>query len=167
MSLSVLPIPVKRALCFVAEHHRRLPRLQGAMWAVAVLRDGRVVGVAVVGRPTARLLDSTDLPTPTLQVLRVACLPDASSDGHKGANSMLYGAVARAARGMGCIDLCTYIHHDEPGTSLKAAGWIEDRAHESSGGSYDRPSRRRSAPVEGGGRKIRWWAPWSTSRPVI
>jgi hypothetical protein len=116
------------------------------MWAVAVLRGATLIGVAIVGRPNARLLDSQELPQPALQVLRVA--------------------VARAARAMGCVDMWTYIHADEPGTSLRAAGWIEDTQHDSRGGSYDRPSRRRAEPIEGG-RKVRWWAPWSASAPRV
>ena len=151
--LTVLPIPVKRALQWCAEVHRRLPRLQGAMWAIAALRDARIVGVAIVGRPTARMLDSANmLPQPALSILRVACNPDdkdpdhQDSQGrpHKGANSILYGACARAARTMGCTDLSTYIHHDESGISLRAAGWIKDTEHESRGGTYDRPSRARA-----------------------
>lgn len=165
MGLSTLPIPVKRAERWCRDLHRRLPHLQGSMWAVAALRDRFVVGVAIVGRPNARLLDSRELPQPRLQVLRVAVQEgDVSASGHKGACSLLYGAVARAARAMGCVDLWTYIHDDEPGTSLRAAGWIEDREHVSLGGTYDRPSRKRRPPVEGG-RKVRWWAPWSKSAP--
>ena len=129
MNLYVRPIPVKRALRFCAETHRRLPSLQGGMWAVASLRDGTTVGVAIVGRPTARHLDSDAPPLDALQVLRVACVEgDASARGHKGACSMLYGACARAARSMGAQDLFTYIHDDEGGVSLRAAGWLEDIA---------------------------------------
>src|SRR3990172_1410305 len=135
MGLSVLPIPVKRACQWCALVHRRLPQLQGAMWAVAVLRGAKIVGIAIVGRPNARLLDAQGKgqPQPALQVLRVACLEDVGDSGHKGANSMLYGACARAARAMGCLDMWTYIHDDEPGTSLRAAGWIRDK-YESKGG---------------------------------
>lgn len=140
------------------------------MWAIVALRDSKIVGVAIVGRPTARMLDSNDLPQPALSVLRVACDPadedpvnkDANGRPHKGANSILYAACARAGRAMGCVDMSTYLHHDEPGTSVRAAGWIEDTEHESLGGSYDRPCRARNAPVEGGV-KVRWWAPWSMS----
>ena len=95
-SLYLRPIPIKCALKWCASVHRRLPSLQGAMWAIAVLRGGvtdgagvtlahSVVGVAIVGRPTARLLDQ-------------------SESGHKGACSMLYAACARAARTMGAVD---------------------------------------------------------------
>ena len=165
MSLETRPIPVKRALRWNKATHRRLPDVAGLMWAIAALRDSQIVGIALVGRPNARLLDSQELPQDALQVVRVAVLEgDASASGHKGANSILYGACARAARDMGAVDCFTYIHHDEPGTSLRAAGWVEDIAHDSIGGSYDRPSRARKAPVEGG-RKVRWWAPWSKHAP--
>ncbi len=156
MSLSLRPISIAAALAWCASVHRRLPRCTGGMWAVAVRRDGALVGVAIVARP-ARLLDNGL----RLQVSRVAVLEgDVSATGQRGACSMLYAACARAARQMGASDMMTYIHHDEPGTSLRAAGWIEDTAHVVKGGTYDRPSRRRAAPVEGG-RKVRWFAPWS------
>jgi len=169
--LYVLPIPVKRALRWNKAHHRRLPALQGAMWAIVVMRGGvvedgvtladRVVGTAIVGRPTARKSDSQEEPQPALQVLRVACVAgDESASGHKGSNSMLYGACARAARAMGCRSLCTYIHDDESGVSLVAAGWILDETFDSKGGEWDRPSRRRAKTVEAGP-KLRYFAPWS------
>lgn len=165
--LKIHPIPIKRALAWNKETHRRLPLLQGAMWAIAALHEhpiteqSEVVGVAIVGRPNAQVLESRELWQPRLQVLRVACIEGVvSSSGHKGVNSILYAACARAARNMGAVDLWTYIHKGEPGISLKAAGWIEDVEHKSLGGSYDRPSRRRAAPVESG-EKIRYFAPWS------
>ena len=45
----------------------------------------------------------------------------------------------------------------EPGTSLRAAGWLY--AGLTKGGEHDRPSRRRGPSVEAG-RKHRWFAPW-------
>lgn len=150
------PLTVKAAIRFCKKVHRRLPDLQGAMWAIGVDRT-TLVGVALVGRPTARELDDTLC----LQVLRVAVLPgDAAPDGNKGACSKLYAACSRAALAMGASDLITYIHHDEPGTSLKAAGWIEDKDWESRGGQWDRPSRPRQLSLESG-KKVRWLAPWS------
>jgi hypothetical protein len=165
--LRTLPIPVKRAQAWNRRVHRRLKAVQGGMWAIVVLRGDAFVGTAIVGRPNARKLDAQgkEAPQPALQVLRVACVPDEGACGHKGACSMLYGAVARAARAMGALDLWTYIHDDESGVSLVAAGWIRDDRHDSKGGSYDRPSRARRPPVEAGP-KVRWWAPWSRSAPV-
>jgi len=36
---------------------------------------------------------------------------------------MLYAAAANAAKAMGFVKIQTYILEEEPGTSLKAAGW--------------------------------------------
>lgn len=160
--LRVRPMNIKAALRFCKVVHRRLPDLQGAMWAVACERD-ELVGVAIVGRPNARLLDDGR----RLQVLRVSCLPgDEAANGNKGACSILYGACARTARAMGATDLITYIHADEPGTSLRAAGWIEDRDWESRGGQWGRTTRPRQMTLEAG-RKIRWIAPWSAMAAEI
>jgi len=74
--------------------------------------------------------------------------------------SMLYGACARTARDMGADDLFTYIHQDESGVSLKAAGWIEDTKFRSDGGQWSTPSRPRKETVESGPKR-RFFAPWS------
>ena len=112
MSLYLRPCTIRRAKQWVKEHHRRLKDIQGAMWAIRVLRGEDVVGVAMVGNP-ARLLAEEGC----LCVLRVAVLEEQPN-----ACSMLYGACARAARAMGATSLVTYTHLDEPGTSLRAAG---------------------------------------------
>lgn len=146
--LTVRPCTVKRAQAYVSEHHRHLPRVQGGMWAVRVLdQDGRIAGVAIVGNP-ARLLAEEGV----LCVLRVA------TDGTRNACSALLGACARMARAQGATSLVTYTLIEEPGTSLRAAGWVEDGT--TAGGTHNRPSRKRSAPVQGGPKR-RWWAPWS------
>jgi len=121
------------------------------MWAIAALAGDDVGGVAIVGRPTARLLDNGL----RLQVLRVAVEPSL-----RNGCSALYGASARAARAMNASDLFTYIHEDESGVSLRAAGWIEDVSFDSDGGEWDRPSRRRAPTVEAGAKR-RFFAPWS------
>lgn len=148
--MNLRPIPIKRALSFCATTHRRLPALQGAMWAVALYDDAAaLIGVAIVGRP-ARLLQTEDYRT--LSVLRVAVV-----EGHKNGCSMLYGACSRAARAMGAADLITYTHLDEPGTSLRASGWIDGGL--TSGGEHSRAKRPR-APAKDAGPKRRWFAPW-------
>lgn len=150
MSLAIRPITITQALKWNLETHRRRPRLQGAMWAVAVERAGVVVGVAIVGRP-ARLIDDGH----TLTVARVAVVEgDAAPNGNKGACSKLYGACARAAKAM-CARLFTYTDLDEPGTSLRAAGWIDDG--ETRGGVVD-GREGRQLEIEPC-RKRRWRAP--------
>lgn len=147
MSLRLAPWTVKQALPFVRRVHRRLPNIQGAMWAVSVWRDGEVVGAALVGTP-ARVWNGD-----TLNVLRVAVV-----EGNRNACSMLYGACSRAARAMGAKNLVTYTHGDEHGTSLKASGWIDDGLTD--GGEHNRPSRPRLPGVDATPKR-RWFAPWS------
>ena len=145
--LTLRPITVRQAVPFVARVHRRLPRVQGAMWAVSVWADAQLVGVAVVGHPARELMADT------LAVLRVAVL-----EGYPNACSMLYGACARAARAMGAANLVTYTHADESGVSLKAAGWLDGGTTD--GGAWGRESRERALPIDGFAKR-RWWAAWS------
>lgn len=148
-ALRLRPWTVKQAKPFVFQVHRRLKKIQGALWAVSV-RDGqRVVGCAVVGHAAPELAEDDA----TLAVLRVAVL-----DGYPNACSMLYGACSRAVRAMGADNLVTYTHLDEHGVSLKAAGWIE--GGETDGGEWDRPSRQRPLAIDPLPKR-RWWAPWS------
>lgn len=111
--LVIVPCDFSEANAFVAKHHRHHRPIPGAKFSVAVARDGDIVGVAMVGRPVARMLDDGW----TLEVNRVA------TDGTKNACSMLYGAAWRVAKAMGYRKLVTYILNTEPGTSLSAAGW--------------------------------------------
>lgn len=145
--LQLRPCTVKQARRYVAAEHRRLKDLQGAMWAAGVRRGEELVGVAVVGNPARELMVDH-----VLAVLRVAV-----REGEPNACSMLYGACSKAARAMGASDLVTYTHLDEPGTSLRAAGWVD--AGVTDGGEWDRPSRPRQAALFPDP-KHRWLAPW-------
>src|ERR1700740_3244283 len=61
-------------------------------------QDGVLRGVAIAGRPVARLFDDGQ----TLEVTRL------TSDGWPNVGSMLYGACARAAFALGYTRLVTY-----------------------------------------------------------
>jgi hypothetical protein len=101
------------------------------------------VGVVIVGKPVARMLADGW----TCEVTRLA------SDGTKNACSMLYRAAWRAARAMGYRRLVTYTLAEEPGTSLRAAGFR--LIGEAGGGSWSRKDRPRVDlhPTE---LKLRW-----------
>lgn len=142
------PYPIKRALPFVREVHRRLPKIQGAMWALAAVIDGEVVGVIVVGHPQARMANDGV----SLEVTRLAV-----REGAQNACSALYGAAARAARAMGAEDMWTTIHGDESGHSLRAAGWIQIGV--CGGGEWSRDGRTR-APAIDPKPKTKWVVPW-------
>ncbi len=144
----VRPIPIKHALKFNADVHRRQPKLQGGMWAIAAEIDGATVGVAIVGHPQARMAARPGV----LEVLRCAVLPQA-----KNACSALYGACSRAARAMGADDLFTYIHGDESGHSLKAAGWVP--LGETGGGEWSRDGRQRKLSIDPKPKR-KWGVAW-------
>lgn len=130
MSLEIVPVTLAEANAFVEKHHRHHKPVVGHKFCLAV-SDGEIRGVAIVGRPVARMLDDGW----TLEVNRVC------TDGTRNACSMLYGASWRAARAMGYRKLITYTLPEEGGASLRAAGWklIGERG----GGNWNVPSRPR------------------------
>lgn len=115
--LSVRPITLRAACDFIEKHHRHNKPPRGWKFGISVHRSDELVGVATAGRPVARAIQSAE--PLTLEVNRTC------TDGSKNANSMLYGAVWRAARAMGYTRCITYLQGDEDGTSLRAAGWIK------------------------------------------
>lgn len=128
----IIPIPLDEANAFVLQHHRHHPPVVGHRFSLGVAdEDGIVRGVAIVGRPVARMMDDGL----TLEVTRVA------TDGFPNACSALYGAAWRAARAMGYRKIITYTLQSEVGSSVKAAGWV--CVGEVGGGSWNRDGRPR------------------------
>ncbi len=111
--MRLVPISLKDANAFVNEHHRHHKAVTGHKFSIGCEEDGRLVGVAIMGRPVSRYLDDGL----TLEVNRLC------TTGAKNACSMLYAAAARAAKAMGYRKIVTYTLDTEPGTSLRAAGW--------------------------------------------
>ncbi|MFE0058658.1 XF1762 family protein [Streptomyces sp. NPDC059003] len=112
--LHLVPLRQKQAKEFVAQWHRHHQPPPGAVFTVgAADQHGVLRAVAIVGRPVARHLDNGE----TLEVTRTA------TDGVRNANSLLYGACWRAARGLGYSRLITYTQDGESGASLRGAGW--------------------------------------------
>jgi hypothetical protein len=134
---------VKAAVRFVREHHRHLPSVQGGLFAARVVDyEGSTRGVGIAGNP-ARAWQGTG----RIVITRIA------TDGAPNACSMLYGALCAAAKSLGYIEAWTYTLPEEPGTSLRAAGF-EDMGL-TDGGEHDRPSRRRKPAVRPD-KKRRW-----------
>jgi hypothetical protein len=113
--VNVVPITLRAAQAFVDKHHRHNKAPRGHKFSIGLEHDGQLVGVAVAGRPVARHFDNGR----TLEVSRTCTLGD------RNANSMLYGAVWRAAKAMGYTRLVTYTQADESGASLRAAGFVQ------------------------------------------
>ena len=133
-----IPLTLDEANTLVSHWHRHHRPLAHAKFCIgAALPDGRICGAAIVGRPVARLFDDGV----SLEVNRLV------TDGTKNACSMLYGAVARAAKALGYSKVWTYTRVDEPGTSLRAAGWrLDDPAVRAR--SWDMPGRPRTDKTE-------------------
>ena len=112
--LTLVPISLADANAFVARHHRHHKPVTGHKFSIGCMENGALVGVAIVGRPVSRYLDNGM----TLEVNRLC------TTGSKNACSFLYAAAARAAKAMGYRKIITYTLDTEPGTSLRAAGWV-------------------------------------------
>lgn len=133
MSLRLVPVSFAEACHFVGDWHRHHRPPPGHKFSIGVAEGTLLVGVAMVGRPVARHYDDGQ----TLEVTRAA------TDGTPNANSMLYGAAARAAFALGYRRLITYTQAAESGSSLRAAGWrvIAERPARR---GWDCPSRPRT-----------------------
>ena len=141
--LKAIPMSQREAAAWIRERHRHLPKTNGDMWRVACTDGGgKIVGVITVGRPLARSYDYRKV----CQVLRCC------TDGTENACSFLYGRASRIAKEMGYEQIITYTLMDEPGTSLKASGWMFEGI--TRGKSWDTKSRKRDTPNLGP--KKRW-----------
>ena len=133
MGLRIVPCNLATARDFVALHHRNHKPPVGHKYSIGIASGDEMVGVIIVGRPIARLLDDGL----TLEVLR-SCVANGVPNG----NSMLYGAAWRAAKALGYVRLITYTQDGESGASLRAAGWRVVAQRKPRPG-WDMPSRRR------------------------
>jgi hypothetical protein len=140
----IVPITIADAREFIVQHHRHHKPPQSGLFACACAIGDVVNGVAIVGRPSSRLLQDGW----TCEVTRLA------TDGTRNACSILYSACWRAARALGYRKIITYTLASEGGASLRGAGWriVCERA---GGGSWSRKARPRidSHPLQ---TKLRW-----------
>jgi hypothetical protein len=136
-------IELATANAFVKALHRHHPKALSHRFSIGAVAEGTLVGVAIIGRPVARMVD----PTTTLEVTRLC------TNGHPNACSALYGAAARVGKELGYHKIQTYVLAEEAGTSLKASGWEIDG--QVNGRSWSCPSRPRvdAHPTTA---KVRW-----------
>ena len=130
--LRLSPISLGEAKEFIAAHHRHHKFVLGHLFSLGCLVDGKLVGVAIVGRPVARMRDDGE----TAEVTRLC------TDGTRNACSFLYGACAREAAKRGYTRIGTYILESENGASLRASNWT--LRYKTRGGSWHRAGRPRT-----------------------
>lgn len=138
-------VELAEANAFVAAWHRHHKPVTGHRFSIGAQKSGRLVGVAIVGRPVARMTDQKHV----AEVLRVC------TDGTRNACSFLYAMAASVARQLGFKRIQTFVLASESGTSLRASGWSV--SHQTDGGSWNRPSRgnrREDQPQE---KKVLWY----------
>ena len=97
MTLALMPLTLREARAYVDQHHRHHRAPQGGLFAIGATNGNEVVGVAIVGKPVARMLNDGW----TVEVTRLC------TDGTRNACSLLYGACWRAARALGYRRLVT------------------------------------------------------------
>ena len=113
--ITPMPISLREANTFVLHFHRHNKPTQGGKFAIGCLYEDKMVGVAIVGRPVARLMDDGW----TAEVTRLCVIPSAP----KNVCSFLYARCWRIWQQMGGTRMLTYTLQTESGASLKGAGW--------------------------------------------
>lgn len=148
-NLEIGEISLAKAKAFVLEHHRHCNPPAGWRFGAGIRNGAEIIGVVMVGRPVARMLD----PKGVLEVNRL-CLSTNIAEGLAwNACSMAYGWAAREARRRSYPKIVTYTRADEPGTSLIAAGWVvESRTKGRHWSSPSRVREKKGVAID----KLRW-----------
>ena len=154
MILRVVPATVKAVVPWINARHRHLKRLKGGLLACAISRGEphEWCGAGVVANP-AQVWQGTGR-----CVISRVCVVEGVQNGC----SMIYGALAGAVRSLGYVEVWTYTLPEEPGTSLRAAGFVDMGM--SAGGEHDREGRPR-LPAERSDQKRRWMRRLSGTDP--
>jgi hypothetical protein len=133
--MNVVPLTLAEANAFVRKHHRHTRIVQHHRFSLGCVAEGRLVGVAVIGRPACRHHDQST----------VAEVSRLTTDGSRNACSFLLGAAARACKAMGFERIQSFTLMSETGASLRTVGWKQ--GHESlRGNRRPRPGELRAVP---------------------
>ena len=144
----LLPMTIREANAFVEAFHRHNAPVQGARFAVGCSTQDGLVGVAIVGRPLARLLQDGL----TAELLRTCTRPEAP----KGAVSFLASRAWRAWQAMGGTRMVTYTLAEESGASMRGAGWKMIGDVKNTRAGWARDGRAREWHSIYGQQKMRW-----------
>ena len=149
-SLKAVPISLREANAFVSNFHRHNDPTTGHKFSIGVSDGSQLHGVAIVGRPVARMLQDGY----TAEVLRVCVNPEAPEN----CCSFLYGRCWRIWQDMGGLRLVTYTLAQESGASLKASNFKFIREVPPSERGWSRDGREREWKPIYGQLKLTWEA---------
>ncbi len=113
-NFKTIPISLKEANEFVTLNHSHNRKVQGHKFSIGVEYLGKLVGVAICGRPISATLDDKK----TLELLR-SCV---QTNAPKNTNSYLYGRCWRIADALGYQRMITYTLIEEKSAACKAIG---------------------------------------------
>lgn len=150
--LEVRPIELATVKEYIIKYHRHHKPPASHRFSISIWLDDELVGVAVCGRPVARMTNQLEV----LEVTRVC------TNGVPNGCSKLLGTAASIARTMGYKRIQTFTLDYESGASLRAIGW----AHSASlnYGSWSTPGRERSDSEHTNTAKIKWWRDFNQLR---
>lgn len=146
--LVLVPCTGKQAAAFVRRHHRHLPDVaESCRFAVALAHcpacdPSQWLGVGIVGNGPQEW-EGTGR----------AVIARTATNGVRNGCSKILGALSEAAGALGYVEVWTYSFPEEPGSSLRAAGFR--LVGLSDGGEHDRDGRPR-APAVDARPKLRW-----------
>jgi hypothetical protein len=113
MRMAARPIFRDAANAWLVKYHRHAGAVVGDTLRVSAWKNGRMVGVAVGGRPVSKALQDGR----TFEITRNC------TDGTRNACSFLYGRLIAMAKLQGWRRIITYTREDEEGASLRAVGF--------------------------------------------
>ncbi len=142
--MRAVPLTIKEANDFVRQYHRHNDPTVGGKFAIGAMKCGRLVGIAIAGRPVARKIDQKHV----LEITRVC------SDGTRNVNSFLYTRMKRIAQLMGYEKIITYTLRDESGESLHAIDAQQELTLKAA--KWNCKSRPRRDRIDEKYDKIRW-----------
>lgn len=146
--LRVVPLHLHQANALVAKLHRHHSPIRVAKFSIGAMIGDKLIGAAICMRPASRALDDGK----TIEVARVAVEEptDGPTDPRRNCCSFLYSACARISREMGFFKIQSYILQDEPGMTLRGAGWVCERTNcggTKQGLRKNRPNGHKITPV--------------------
>lgn len=134
----IVPLPLQAARAFVDEHHRHNMAPAAHKFSIGIKAGGELVGVVIASRPISRHRDDGF----TLEINRCCVMP-----GYKNACSKLIGHAVRAGAEMGYTRFLSYTLAEEPGGSLRAAGFCIIGTTKPNPAGWNSPSRPREKPL--------------------